>query len=161
MDFVVAGMILFGALVAFAVIRYLVGSAPLRLPQVSGIFTAAAFPITAMAYLAISWSAGGRSVGKQIVGLRVVRREGARLGKLQATVRAVLCTLFGGASLLWSLFSARNAAVHDLVLHTTVVHDWSDEVRTEIDPMDTEMDTEQMDTGMDTELREPPVAVAP
>ena len=132
-DLAIVGLILFGALVTFAVVRYMVGSAPLRLPRVSGIFTAAAFPITEVAYLATSWSAGGSSVGKKLVGLRVVRREGARLGKLQATMRAVVCTLVGGPSLLWAVFSSRNAAVHDLVLHTAVVHDWSDEVRTEIE----------------------------
>jgi uncharacterized RDD family membrane protein YckC len=133
-DLVVTGMILFGALIGFAVVRYMVGSAPLRLPRVSGVFTAVAFPLTEIVYLAITWAGSGRSVGKSLVGLRVVRAEGARLGRLQATVRAVLCTFFGGPSLLWAAFSSRNAAVHDLVLHTTVVHDWSDEVRTEIAP---------------------------
>ncbi len=133
-DLVVTGMILFGALIAFAVIRYMLGSAPLRLPRVSATFTAIAFPLTEIVYLSITWSGSGRSVGKALVGLRVVRNEGTRLGRLQATLRAVLCTFFGGPSLLWSAFSSRNAAVHDLVLHTTVVHDWSDEVRTEVAP---------------------------
>ena len=132
-DLAVVGMIIFGALVAFAVVRYMVGAAPLKLPQVSAAFTAVAYPITEVAYLSITWSGSGRSVGKKLVGLRVVRNEGTQLRKLQATIRAVLCTLFGGISLLWSAFSSRNAAVHDLVVHTVVVHDWSDVVRTEID----------------------------
>jgi uncharacterized RDD family membrane protein YckC len=132
-DLAVAGIILFGALVGFAVVRYMVGSAPLRLPRVSGIFTAAAYPITVWLYLAISWSRHGRSVGKALVGLRVVRNDGSRMGRLRATIRALVCTLFP-LSLFWALFSSRNAAVHDLLLQTTVVHDWSDEVRTEIPP---------------------------
>jgi uncharacterized RDD family membrane protein YckC len=134
-DLVVAGLILFGALVAFAVVRYMVGSAPLRLPRVSGIFDAVAFSITAVLYLAITWAGSGRSVGKGLVGLRVVRSDGSRLGGFRATMRAFVCTLFP-LSLLWALFSSRNAAVHDLLLHTTVVHDWSDEVRTEIPPLE-------------------------
>jgi uncharacterized RDD family membrane protein YckC len=133
-DLVVTGMLLFGALIAFAVVRYMVGSAPLRLPRVSGTFTAVAFPLTEILYLSVTWSGTGRSVGKQLVGLRVVRSEGSRLGRFQATLRAVVCTFFGGPSLLWAAFSSRNAAVHDLLLHTTVVHDWSDEVRTEVTP---------------------------
>jgi Predicted membrane protein/domain len=144
MDLAVAGFILFGALVAFAVVRYMVGAAPLQLPRVSGIFTAAAFPITLAIYLSITWSGNGRSVGKALVGLRVVRNEGAPLGKFRATMRAVLCTLFGGLSLLWVLFSSRNAAVHDLVVHSTVVHDWSDEVRTEITPPEPTLATDSM-----------------
>jgi uncharacterized RDD family membrane protein YckC len=143
-DLVVTGLILFGALVAFAVVRYMVGSAPLRLPRVSGIFTAAAYPLTEWLYLSISWSGNGQSVGKALVGLRVVRNDGSRMGRLRATARALVCTLIGGLSLLWALFSSRNAAVHDLWLHTTVVHDWSDEVRTEIPPPESTLAADDM-----------------
>ena len=136
-DLTIAGIILFGALVAFAVVRYMVGAEPLQLPRISGIFTAAAYPITVFLYLSISWSRHGRSVGKGLVGLRVVQNDGGPLGWFRATMRAFLCTVVGGLSLLWSVFSSRNAAVHDLVLHTTVVHDWSDEVRTELPPPET------------------------
>jgi uncharacterized RDD family membrane protein YckC len=143
-DLAVVGVILFGALVAFAVVRYMVGAEPLRLPRVSGIFTAVAFPITEVLYLSITWSGNGRSVGKALVGLRVVRNEGAPLGKFRATMRAFLCTLVGGPSLLWVLFSSRNAAVHDLVVHSAVVHDWSDEVRTEIPPSEPTLATDSV-----------------
>ena len=79
-DLAVTGLIVFGGLVGFAVVRYMLGLAPLQLPRVSGIFTLVAFPITEAVYLAITWSKSGRSVGKKIVGLRVVRNEGVPAG---------------------------------------------------------------------------------
>jgi uncharacterized RDD family membrane protein YckC len=136
-DLTVTAVILFSILVGFAVVRYMVGSAPLQLPRVSGIFTAAAFPLVEFLYLSVMWSASGRSVGKQLVGLRAVKADGARLGVLQASARALFCTIIGGLSLLWSAFSKRNAAVHDLVLQTAVVHDWSDEVRSSPEAQET------------------------
>jgi len=54
-----------------------------------------------------------------------VRDTGARVGVLRAAGRAVICTAFGVVSLAWAAISSRNAAVHDLLLRTSVVHDWS------------------------------------
>ena len=126
------------------------GSRRSSFPRVSGIFTLVAFPITEAVYLAITWSKSGRSVGKKIVGLRVVRNEGVPLGLRRSTPRAILCALWGGPSLLWSAFSSRNAAVHDLVLHTTVVHDWSDEVRTQADARDDVLSSSSSATSVST-----------
>jgi uncharacterized RDD family membrane protein YckC len=123
-DFFVVGLLLFGLLVGFAVVRYLVDGT-LKLPHIRTVFSAAAFPLVAMLYLTVFWSATGRSVGKHLLGLRVVRDNGSRMGVVRAASRAVICVTFAVSSLAWVVFSKRNAAVHDLLLRTSVVHDWS------------------------------------
>jgi uncharacterized RDD family membrane protein YckC len=139
-DLVVTALILFGVLVAFAIGRYLVGSAPLTLPRVHGLFTAAAYPVVEVLYLATAWATTGRTVGDQLFGLRVVRRSGTRLGKIQSLLRAVFCAMFGFVSMLWILVSSKNNAVHDIVFRTAVVYDWSDAVRTSGRPATPESD---------------------
>jgi uncharacterized RDD family membrane protein YckC len=75
-------------------------------------------------YLAQGWSGITRTVGKELVGLRVVTPTGRPLGYGRGFVRAVVCTAIGQPLLLWSIVSKRNAAVYDLVLRTAVVYDW-------------------------------------
>jgi uncharacterized RDD family membrane protein YckC len=125
-DLVTAAAILFGLLLAFSIVRYMASGDSFRLPRVGALFTAVWLPVVQIVYLAAAWSTSGRSLGKDIVGLRVVRNDGRRLGRGRAIARAVVCTLFGGPSLLWAMVSKRNAAVHDLVLNTAVVYDWPD-----------------------------------
>jgi uncharacterized RDD family membrane protein YckC len=74
-------------------------------------------------YLTVAWSGTGRSIGKQVMGLRVERRDsgGLRLG--HAFVRALLCAAFP-IGLFWSLFSRDSASIQDLVVRTKVVYDW-------------------------------------
>jgi uncharacterized RDD family membrane protein YckC len=79
----------------------------------------------AVVYLTVCWSATGRSVGKHLLGLRVVRDDGTRVGVLRAGLRSMLCVVIGVFSLLWAAVSRRNAGVHDLVMRTSVVHDWA------------------------------------
>jgi uncharacterized RDD family membrane protein YckC len=74
-------------------------------------------------YLTVAWSTTGRSVGKQMMGLRVERRNGSGLGIGIALARAVLCAAFP-IGLFWSLFSRESASVHDLIVRTKVVYDW-------------------------------------
>ena len=125
-DLVTAAAILFGLLLAFSIVRYMANGDTFRLPHVGALFTAVWLPVVEIVYLAAAWSTSGRSLGKDVVGLRVVRNDGRRLGRGRAIARAIVCTLFGGPSLLWAIVSKRNAALHDLVLRTTVVYDWPD-----------------------------------
>ena len=80
-------------------------------------------------YLAAGWSATGRTIGKQVMGLRAVRRNGTRIGAARALVRALLCTLFP-VGLLWCAIDPEHRAVHDLLLGTAVVYDWRRRVPT-------------------------------
>ena len=78
----------------------------------------------AVGYLTFSWAATGRSVGKQVAGLRVADRAGRRLSLWRSFARAVLYVLFP-AGLLWVLASRRNASLQDLIVRTVVVYDWA------------------------------------
>jgi uncharacterized RDD family membrane protein YckC len=123
-DFVVVGVLLFSILVGFAALRYFFDG-DFEMPKIGAVFSAAAFPLVAVVYLTVCWSATGRSVGKHLLGLRVVRDDGTRVGVLRAGLRSMLCVVIGVFSLLWAAVSRRNAGVHDLVMRTSAVHDWA------------------------------------
>jgi uncharacterized RDD family membrane protein YckC len=74
-------------------------------------------------YLSFSWTASGRTVGKQVMGLRVVDQSGSRLRGGRALVRAVLCAVFP-IGLLWCAIDRRSRAIHDLVVGSRVAYDW-------------------------------------
>lgn len=75
-------------------------------------------------YLAVCWALGGRTLGQLLLGLRVQRVGGERIGFLPAVARAWMATYLM-VLLLWSLVSRRSAAVWDIVLRTEVVYDWT------------------------------------
>jgi len=112
------------ALWAYAVIRYLLTSKPLELPSPDSWVRVLVLAGVALAYLVSSWASTGRTVGDQFLGVGVVTERGALLSTGRAIVRATLCILIGGPSLCWILVSKKNAAIHDLVCHTTVIYDW-------------------------------------
>jgi uncharacterized RDD family membrane protein YckC len=79
--------------------------------------------VTCVGYLTVTWSTTGRSVGKRLLGLRVVGRGGERLNLIRAFARALTCTLFP-MLLYWAAISSQNRSVQDLVLRTSVIYDW-------------------------------------
>jgi uncharacterized RDD family membrane protein YckC len=123
-DFGVAWLLGLSALLAVGVVRYLLTGPPLRLPVLPNWLDASAGAAIAVGYLTFSWSATGRSVGKQIAGLRVVDRGGQRMSLRRSFIRAVLYVLFP-AGLLWILASRRNASLQDLIVGTAVLYDWA------------------------------------
>lgn len=74
-------------------------------------------------YWTIGWATGGRTVGNLVMGLRVVNFRGGRLRWSGALARALFCTLFV-PGLLWVAVSGANRSVQDVVLRTSVIHDW-------------------------------------
>jgi uncharacterized RDD family membrane protein YckC len=77
-----------------------------------------------VAYLGYGWGLEGRTLGKVVMGLRVVGSDGSDLGPGRGLLRALLAVLVP-VGLLWALVSRRNASLHDVVLRTAVVHDWA------------------------------------
>jgi uncharacterized RDD family membrane protein YckC len=120
----VAWLLGLSLLLVAAVVRYLLAGPPFRLPVMPRWLDVTGAAVIAVGYLALSWAATGRSVGKQVAGLRVVDRGGHRLSLIRSLCRAVLYVLFP-AGLLWVVASRRNASVQDLVLGTAVVYDWT------------------------------------
>jgi hypothetical protein len=73
--------------------------------------------------LTFGWATTGRSIGKQVMGLRVVTDAGTILSVRSAFLRALIYLVFplGGA---WIVFSPRNASLPDHLIRSVVVHDW-------------------------------------
>ena len=69
------------------------------------------------------WATTGRSLGDHIMGLRVVSHSGHALGWATAAVRAAFCLAFP-FGLLWVLVSGANRSAQDVVLRTSVIHEW-------------------------------------
>jgi uncharacterized RDD family membrane protein YckC len=124
-DLAIAALIFFGVLLAAGVVMYMLSDGGFHLPHGGPIVTAIGYPVTEIVYLSYMWGSRGKSFGKELLGLRVLQKNGHVLRPVRALGRAVFVTFLGGPSLLWVPFSRRNAAVHDLVLQTEVVHDWS------------------------------------
>jgi uncharacterized RDD family membrane protein YckC len=124
LDFGVAWLLGLSVLVAAGVVSYLLTGPPLHLPVLPNWLDATAGATIAVGYLTFSWAATGRSVGKQVAGLRVADRAGRRLSLWRSFARAVLYVLFP-AGLLWVLASRRNASLQDLIVGTVVVYDWA------------------------------------
>jgi uncharacterized RDD family membrane protein YckC len=74
-------------------------------------------------YLTAGWRFAGRTLGKQLMGLRVVDSKGSRLRFPRAFLRAVLCATFFPVLLL-ALVNRRNRGLEDVIFGTVVVYDW-------------------------------------
>jgi uncharacterized RDD family membrane protein YckC len=106
-----------------AATRFLISPRRFEWPAPGTLTLSALGWILLIVYLTIAWNTTGRSLGKQMMGLRVQRRDGERLGLGLAFVRAILCAAVP-IGLVWSLFSRESASVQDLVVRTKVVYDW-------------------------------------
>jgi uncharacterized RDD family membrane protein YckC len=112
------------ALLGGGVVKYLLTGPPFSMPVLPNWLDVSAGAAIAVVYLGLTWGGTGRSVGKQVAGLRVVHRAGRKLSLWRAFARAALYVLFP-AGLLWILASRRNASIQDLVVGTAVVYDWA------------------------------------
>jgi uncharacterized RDD family membrane protein YckC len=74
-------------------------------------------------YLTAGWSSTGRTLGKQMMGLRVVGSDGSPLRFFLAFFRALLCASFFPALLL-ALVNRRNRGLEDVAFRTVVTYDW-------------------------------------
>jgi len=75
-------------------------------------------------YHLLSHGMSGATLGKRLLGLRVVGSDGARPGLGQATIRALLAVislLLLGLGVLLALFTRSGRSLHDLLARTWVV----------------------------------------
>jgi uncharacterized RDD family membrane protein YckC len=122
-DVVVIVAIEFGLIALASVVRFLI-TRTLKLPSLPTWASLGSFVIIALAYLTSGWAATGKTLGKQLAGIRVLRTDGGPLGTGRSFVRAALYVIFP-AGLVWSLLSRRDASVQDLLLRTVVVYEWA------------------------------------
>lgn len=98
-------------------------------PDLNGVWATVALLGWIGAYLFLATVIAGRTVGKALVGLRVVRRDGSAVSPGSALVRVVALpasTSFFALGLLWSLADRRRRTFHDVLARTVVVYDWGD-----------------------------------
>jgi len=85
--------------------------------------------VWAVLWFAVPLAVAGRTVGKAVVGLRVVRRDGSPLRPGQALLRVLALPLsFGlfGLGLVGAVAGRERRALHDVVARSTEVIDWGD-----------------------------------
>jgi uncharacterized RDD family membrane protein YckC len=135
-------MVVLASLVAIhftvAGIRFLIRPRAFTWPELSLVNHATLGWILLIAYLTIGWANTGRTLGKTVLGLRVVGPGGTRLALWRAFVRALLYAALP-IGLFWCAVSARNSSVQDLLVRTTVLYDW--EPRLPSDPDTPELAT--------------------
>lgn len=90
-------------------------------PSFTQAYTAGA--IVLVLYFTVAWTGSGRTYGDRFMGLRVVDRTSARLRLGWSFLRAVLCWIFP-IGLLWVAVSRENRSVQDVLLGTSVRHEW-------------------------------------
>ena len=94
----------------------------------SNIAVAIAFVAWEILYFGYSWAAGGKTFGMAVVGVKVVRADGTRLGARRATVRALvlpLSFLALGLGFLIMLVQREHRALHDLIAGSAVIYAWN------------------------------------
>lgn len=78
-------------------------------------------------YSIVAWLLVGKTVGKALMGLRVLGQDGRRLTFSQALIRALSYYVSGLAlfiGFLWVLVDDRRQAWHDKLARTVVVYEW-------------------------------------
>ncbi len=94
-----------------------------------GWFGGALFLVWAFSFFAIPLAMTGRTFGKAVVGLRVVRRDGAPVPASRVALRVLalpFSTLLLGAGLIGGVFGRERRTLHDVIAGTTEVIDWGD-----------------------------------
>ena len=79
--------------------------------------------VVSFVYLTFGWSTTGRTVGKSVMGLRVVGRRGQRISLVRAALRSIAYIALP-VGLLWVAISRSNLSVWDIVVRTRVIYDW-------------------------------------
>jgi uncharacterized RDD family membrane protein YckC len=131
-DLVAVLAALAGVYFAVAGARFLIRPRAFTWPELSALNLGTLGGVLLIAYLTIGWANTGRTLGKTVLGLRVVDADGTRLRLWRAFVRAVLCAAFP-IGLFWCVISTRNASVQDLLVRSTVLYDWEPRLPAEHD----------------------------
>lgn len=98
-------------------------------PDVSWATGVVAFMVWAFLYLFLSQAIVGRTLGKAVVGLRVVQADGSTLTGGRALTRTLTFPLSAallGLGFLMIIVHPRHRALHDLFAGTAVVYDWGE-----------------------------------
>lgn len=123
-DLLLVICLLVAAYAGWCVVVFILQTRTFTFPQPSFLLILVAYDVVAISYLAIAWWVSGRSYGQHVMGLRVTTQRGGRLRFPRALLRSAVCIFFP-IGLFWVAVSRRSAAVHDILLHTSVNYDWT------------------------------------
>jgi uncharacterized RDD family membrane protein YckC len=103
-------------------------SSDFELPEASGIVYGVSLAVWAFLYLSTSLTIWGKTIGKALLGVRVVGADGSlALQGRKPLIRVLtypLSFLFFGLGLLGVVFNPQRQAWHDRLAGTAVVYDW-------------------------------------
>jgi len=83
-------------------------------------------------YYFLFWTTAGKTPGMALLGLRLLRSDGGKVGPVTALKRFLAVTLSMatlGLGFLMVLVTERRRTLHDLLAGTVVVYDWGDAAR--------------------------------
>jgi uncharacterized RDD family membrane protein YckC len=95
----------------------------------SGLWRVVLGPVWFFLYWWVSIAVAGKTPGKALLGLRVLRRDGTVLSGSRAAVRALalpLSYLLFGIGFSGILLGRERRALHDVIASSTVVYDWGE-----------------------------------
>jgi uncharacterized RDD family membrane protein YckC len=124
-DLAVVVLFYFLALLIVAGVKYFVLGDDFDVPQPNFGITTIASWVIAVIYLSGGWANAGRTFGKSTRGLRVVSSRGRPLSPRHAFFRALICSTLLWVALIPIPFSRSRSGIHDYVLRTAVVYDWT------------------------------------
>ena len=123
LDYALIVGLTFGSYATVAIFKFLLDPRDYQLPQWRfGVFLILGFGYFVV-YLTIAFATNGRTLGGRVLGLRVVGRKGSRVSWGTALLRALFCVAVP-VGLFWCAVSRENRSVQDVVLRTSVIHDW-------------------------------------
>jgi uncharacterized RDD family membrane protein YckC len=106
---------------------FLSGFAQVFVELTSPRFAAIFFIVTNLLYFIFFFSTTGQTVGKAVMGLRVVTIDGKRMGFKRSFLRTLCYTISLaplGLGFIWVLGEDRRRAWHDKIAHTYVLYVW-------------------------------------
>jgi uncharacterized RDD family membrane protein YckC len=116
-------LLAFALMAGWSAVRFLAHPARFSFPRPSLLVDVVVACGIAFLYFTAAWATSGRTLGAQLLGLRVVNRDGEPVRWGGSALRSALCVMFP-AGLFWTVVSKQNRSAQDILLRTFVVYDW-------------------------------------
>jgi uncharacterized RDD family membrane protein YckC len=116
-------LLAFALIAGWSAVRFLAHPARFSFPRPSLLVDGVVGCGLAFLYFTAAWATSGRTLGAQLLGLRVVNHDGERVRWGGSALRSALCVVFP-AGLLWTVVSTQNRSAQDILLRTLVIYDW-------------------------------------
>jgi len=124
LDGVVVLVMMVSAYLGWAAMKFLLSPRSFSWPDLHEVLVSVVTGLcVATLYLATTWAVTGRSYGCKVMGLRVVNFREQRMRPVGALLRAIYCVFFP-IGLFWCAVNRQNRSLADVLLRTSVIHDW-------------------------------------